>query len=134
MNYSPDVAVGVRQLLSNFVMLRVLFGVLCLFPSSQCFEGMKAYKDEDGNVRLFRPDLNIKRLNKSLARLHFPMVDEAAVIELLRYGAGVAGGGARGGNTHIIIPLYTCCCYADYILQLYILTSKIKSLTRGVLA
>lgn len=45
---------------------------------------MKAYRDAEGHVRLFRPDLNIKRLNKSLARLHFPPVDEAAMIELIR--------------------------------------------------
>ncbi|CAM9887034.1 unnamed protein product, partial [Sphacelaria rigidula] len=44
---------------------------------------MKAYKDAAGNVRLFRPDLNIQRLNKSLARLHFPTVDEAALTSLL---------------------------------------------------
>ena len=29
------------------------------------FEGMKAYKDDKGDVFLFRPDQNIKRLNKS---------------------------------------------------------------------
>ncbi|CAM9204413.1 unnamed protein product [Ascophyllum nodosum] len=49
----------------------------------QCFEGMKAYRDAEGNVRLFRPDLNISRLNKSLARLHFPMVDEASFLKLV---------------------------------------------------
>lgn len=50
----------------------------------QCFEGMKAYRDAEGNVRLFRPELNIRRFNKSLARLRFPVVDEAAIIELIR--------------------------------------------------
>ncbi|CAN0342379.1 unnamed protein product, partial [Laminaria digitata] len=44
---------------------------------------MKAYRDTDGNVRLFRPDLNIKRLNRSLARLRFPVVDEAVMIDLI---------------------------------------------------
>ena len=29
----------------------------------QCFEGMKAYKDVDGKTRLFRPDMNMARLN-----------------------------------------------------------------------
>lgn len=53
----------------------------------QCFEGMKAYRGVNGGVRLFRPDLNIQRLNKSLARLRFPVVDEAAMIELIRCGA-----------------------------------------------
>ncbi len=39
----------------------------------QCFEGMKAYKDVHGKLRLFRPDLNMERLNSSLARLYMPV-------------------------------------------------------------
>ena len=36
----------------------------------QCFEGMKAYKSPtDGSLRLFRPDLNMKRLATSMERL-----------------------------------------------------------------
>lgn len=48
---------------------------------------MKAYRDADGNVRLFRPDLNIRRLNRSMERLRFPQVDEASMIELIRQGS-----------------------------------------------
>lgn len=36
------------------------------------FEGMKAYKDENDKVWLFRPMENLKRLNKSAARLAMP--------------------------------------------------------------
>lgn len=39
----------------------------------QCFEGMKAYKDAEGHVRLFRPEMNMARLNKSSARLGMPV-------------------------------------------------------------
>lgn len=28
----------------------------------QCFEGMKAYKDPQGKIRLFRPECNMQRL------------------------------------------------------------------------
>jgi len=38
----------------------------------QCFEGMKAYKDEQDDIRLFRPDMNMKRLKKSMERLQMP--------------------------------------------------------------
>jgi branched-chain amino acid aminotransferase len=38
----------------------------------ECFEGMKAYKDKKGTVRLFRPDCNMERLNKSMVRLAMP--------------------------------------------------------------
>lgn len=41
----------------------------------QCFEGMKAYHGVDGQVRLFRPNLNVKRFNKSCARLAMPTVE-----------------------------------------------------------
>jgi len=40
------------------------------------FEGMKAYKDEKGQVFLFRPDENFKRINKSAARLAIPEFPE----------------------------------------------------------
>lgn len=36
------------------------------------FEGMKAYKDEQGKVFLFRPDQNMARINKSSKRLAIP--------------------------------------------------------------
>lgn len=40
------------------------------------FEGMKAYKDGAGEVWLFRPDQNIKRMNKSAERLAIPQFPE----------------------------------------------------------
>ena len=41
-----------------------------------CFEGMKAYKDKDGEVYLFRPQKNFERINKSAVRLAMPEVPE----------------------------------------------------------
>lgn len=40
------------------------------------FEGMKAYKDENDDVWLFRPDQNYDRFNKSAERLAMPEVPE----------------------------------------------------------
>lgn len=40
------------------------------------FEGMKAYKDNSGDVWLFRPDQNIQRMNKSAERLAIPEFPE----------------------------------------------------------
>lgn len=39
-----------------------------------CFEGMKAYKDKDGQVFLFRPEKNFERINKSAKRLAMPEI------------------------------------------------------------
>lgn len=49
-----------------------------------CFEGMKAYKDKDGQVFLFRPEKNFERFNKSSKRLAIPEVTEEIFLEGLR--------------------------------------------------
>lgn len=48
------------------------------------FEGMKAYKDTDGNTLLFRPTDNHKRLNKSASRLVIPEIPEEIFMEGLK--------------------------------------------------
>ncbi|MEO2053495.1 MAG: branched-chain amino acid aminotransferase [Allomuricauda sp.] len=57
---------------------------ITLDPSSKIFhygqsifEGMKAYKDQDGKVWLFRPLENFKRFNKSAERLAIPELPES---------------------------------------------------------
>ncbi|MHA6249132.1 branched-chain amino acid aminotransferase [Pontibacter sp. CAU 1760] len=40
------------------------------------FEGMKAYKDENGDILMFRPTANLARLNKSAERLCMPELPE----------------------------------------------------------
>ncbi|EIW86504.1 branched-chain amino acid aminotransferase II [Coniophora puteana RWD-64-598 SS2] len=67
------------------------YGTINLVPSAvvihyaqSAFEGMKAYKRADGNVTMFRPDMNMKRLNNSAARLALPTFDGEQVIELLK--------------------------------------------------
>ncbi|KAF2704524.1 branched-chain amino acid aminotransferase II [Pleomassaria siparia CBS 279.74] len=56
----------------------------CVFHYAfECFEGMKAYKDKDGNVRLFRPDRNMERMNKGAARIALPTFDPYAMIDLI---------------------------------------------------
>jgi len=48
------------------------------------FEGMKAYKDENDDVWLFRPDENLKRFNKSALRMAMPEVPEEIFIQGLK--------------------------------------------------
>jgi branched-chain amino acid aminotransferase len=56
---------------------------LTLEPSSSVFhygqaifEGMKAYKDDQGQAWLFRPEENFKRFNRSARRLQIPEIPE----------------------------------------------------------
>ncbi|KAF2401311.1 branched-chain amino acid aminotransferase II [Trichodelitschia bisporula] len=56
----------------------------CVFHYAfECFEGMKAYKDRKGQIRLFRPDKNMARLNKSSARIALPTFDSEALTKLI---------------------------------------------------
>jgi branched-chain amino acid aminotransferase len=48
------------------------------------FEGMKAYKDEQDEVWLFRPDQNFERFNKSAKRMAMPEVPEEIFINGLK--------------------------------------------------
>lgn len=48
------------------------------------FEGMKAYKDANDDVWMFRPDENLKRFNKSATRMAMPEVPEPIFIEGLK--------------------------------------------------
>ncbi len=56
----------------------------CVFHYAfECFEGMKAYKDKKGQIRLFRPDRNMARMNKSSARIALPTFNGEAFIDLI---------------------------------------------------
>lgn len=45
------------------------------------FEGMKAYRRENGEVALFRPEQNAARLNRSAARICMPTIPEELQLE-----------------------------------------------------
>ena len=49
------------------------------------FEGLKAYRVESGNIQLFRPQENLKRLNRSCRRLCIPEVDEVFVLDAMKH-------------------------------------------------
>lgn len=55
------------------------------------FEGLKAYRGSDGTVRVFRPDMNAQRLQRSCQRMCIPCIDAqdfiAAIDALVRLDA-----------------------------------------------
>lgn len=66
------------------------YGPLTIYPSAKVFhygqavfEGMKAYKDDAGEVFLFRPDENARRINKSSARMAIPEFPEELFFDAL---------------------------------------------------
>lgn len=69
----------------------VPYGNLSISPAAsslhyalQCFEGMKAYIDADNNIRMFRPDKNMTRLNRSAERLFLPNFDQDQFLECIK--------------------------------------------------
>lgn len=58
-------------------------GVATLHYGQSVFEGMKAFYGADGVTRLFRPDMNAKRLNGSCQRLCIPILDRSLVTEAI---------------------------------------------------
>jgi len=69
----------------------VPYGPLLFDPSTMIFhygqgifEGLKAYKTDDGRVLLFRPNKNLERVNVSNERLSIPHLDEATALEAIK--------------------------------------------------
>lgn len=54
-----------------------------LHYGSEIFEGMKAYRRADGQVQLFRPLENIRRMNRSAERMCLPQIPEDIALEVL---------------------------------------------------
>lgn len=54
---------------------------MVLHYGQEIFEGMKAYKDKDGKVVLFRPEKNWERFNHSAERMCMPSVPENIFLE-----------------------------------------------------
>jgi len=57
---------------------------MTLHYGQSIFEGLKAYKTAKGDIQLFRPQENFKRLNSSARGLCIPEVDEAFALEALK--------------------------------------------------
>jgi len=49
----------------------------------EIFEGQKAYKRKDGKISMFRPEMNVKRFNKSAERMNMPTIDENDFLKIL---------------------------------------------------
>jgi len=50
----------------------------------ELFEGMKAYRGEDGRIRMFRPDRNMARMLNTAARSSLPTFDADEMIQCLK--------------------------------------------------
>ena len=67
------------------------YGPLSLDPAAavlhyaqEMFEGLKAYKADNGELRLFRPDMNAKRTNVTNERICLPLIDEEVYVDAVK--------------------------------------------------
>lgn len=67
------------------------YGPIALDPAAavlhyaqEIFEGLKAYRLNDGGTALFRPEANARRFNASAERLAMPELPEALFVEAIR--------------------------------------------------
>lgn len=98
-----DEALGFGKVFTDYMFIRdyniekgwygeriVPFGNLSLHPAAtvfhygaEIFEGLKAYKTANGDIQLFRPFENAKRLNSSADRLQLPTMPEEDIVEAI---------------------------------------------------
>lgn len=52
-------------------------------PSLQLFEGMKAYRGVDGRIRVFRPNMNMNRMNLTAYRSGLPTFEGEQMIQCM---------------------------------------------------
>ena len=80
------------------------YGNLSISPAAKVFhygqavfEGMKAFKDENGDVFLFRPEENLNRINKSSKRMAIPEFPKDLFFEALHKLLALDKGWVQGG-------------------------------------
>ena len=59
-------------------------GAHVLHYSSTCFEGLKAFKHEDGSVNVFRMDANIERMSQSSELLSLPEINKDQLTDMIK--------------------------------------------------
>ncbi len=88
MDYDDALGGWHNPTIKKFGDLKMSPATMVLHYGQAIFEGMKAYKQDNGRVALFRPEDHFKRLNRSADRMCIPLIDEKflldALIELIK--------------------------------------------------
>ena len=110
--------------------INISVGATALHYGQECFEGLKAYSTKDGEIQLFRPDMNAKRLQDSCERLLMPEIPVDKFIDACKqvvkanekYVPPYATGAAKVGGNYAgsMLPhklaneeRYSDCIYLD---------------------
>lgn len=83
MNHKNVVDDDVKWEDTNSFIYDLFFFCSFLWENKQLFEGMKAYRGVDGRIRIFRPNMNMNRMNLSAKRSGLPTFDGDEFIKCL---------------------------------------------------
>lgn len=83
MDYSPEKGWHDAKIIP-FANLSLHPAATVFHYGAEIFEGLKAYRTSSGDVQLFRPIENIKRMNNSAERLCLPKIDPDFALEVLK--------------------------------------------------
>ncbi|KAL4703413.1 hypothetical protein ACJJTC_011202 [Scirpophaga incertulas] len=81
--YQPTLGGWQKPEISPFENLSMHPASKALHYAVQLFEGMKAYRGKDDKIRLFRPELNMHRMNLAAQRSSLPMFDGEELIKCI---------------------------------------------------
>jgi branched-chain amino acid aminotransferase len=69
-----------------------------LHYAQEIFEGLKAYRADDGGITLFRPEQNARRMNESARRMAMPEIPEAMFLEAIEALVKIDAAWVPGGE------------------------------------
>ncbi len=83
MDYNPDKGWHDPRI-EPYAPIQMDPATMVLHYGQAIFEGLKAFRNVNGSVQMFRPKDNLARLNRSARRLCIPEVDEAFSLDCLK--------------------------------------------------
>jgi branched-chain amino acid aminotransferase len=83
MNYQPETG-WEEPRIQPYGPLNIHPSALVFHYGQAVFEGLKAFRGDDGKVRLFRPKRYLERLNRSANRICIPKVDTELLLDGIR--------------------------------------------------
>jgi branched-chain amino acid aminotransferase len=83
MDYTPDKGWHAFRV-EPYAPMALEPSTMFLHYAQGAFEGLKAYRTDSGNIQLFRPQENFKRLNRSCRRMCMPEIDEDFALDVLK--------------------------------------------------
>ncbi len=84
MDYDPKKGEWVNARIKDYGPIELSPATMVFHYAQAIFEGLKAYKQEDGRIAMFRPDKNIERFNNSCRRMCIPEIDTELFMEAMK--------------------------------------------------